>query len=293
MYCQNCGTYLQPIYRYCIKCAVPNSRAVTLYPAKRRMTKSDLLAWQNIVIINSPDRLVCNKAQLTAATTATAQRRLEIIRESQELVNTTVNPETYFSRYDLLYEQLIFLLRYEPYYTFAQGSPSESISHLCQAENDSNKAFIDRYFQKVSAKAQSLKTSKGKANQYHKFFDSLKPYFRRLSPLNIEYTEKLYKTALQKVENSEMLFDKRITNRERIQKDLNDISRLGTDLVTVSSHSYCSVCSQYKGIVYSISGTNRRYPKLPKEIVEQTHSCTEHLMSLIAFWEGISTPPHK
>ena len=293
MYCQKCGAYLQPIHQYCIKCGIKNNLAVTLFPPKRKNNKKDLLEWQKIQVVNSPNKLVFNEMQLRNMTTASAQRDLEIINESQQLVNSTSKPDVYFSRYDLLFEVLIRLLRVEPFYHFSQGSPSDSILHLCQAENDSNKAFIDRYYQKASEKAQSLKTQKGKTNQYQKFFDSLKPYFRRLSQHNIHYVESLYQMALQKVNDNEALFDRRMSNKNRIQKDIKEMTRLGTDLVTVSVTSSCPVCSKYKGIVYSISGNNKRYHKLPSEIINQTHNCKEHTMSLIGFWEGISTPPSK
>lgn len=293
MYCVNCGSYLQPIYRFCTKCGTANSKAVTLYPPKSKFSKKDLLAWQKIVIANSPDRLICNRSQLESATTMAAQRRLEIIKDSQQLVNNTVNPDTYFERFDLLYEHLLFLLQVEPYFSFVNGSPSQSIAHLCQSEELSNKAFIERYYQAVSEKAQVLKTAKGKLNRYQKFYDSLKPYFRRLSSSNIAYIEQLYQSAIKKVDDNKTLVDKRVSNRQRIQKDLNDCLRLGTDLVTISAHPSCPVCSKYKGVVYSISGTNKRYPILPTEVIQQTHSCPIHAMSLNMFFEGISTLPRK
>lgn len=200
MYCVNCGSYLQPIFRFCTNCGTTNRRAVVLYPSKSRYSKRDLLAWQKIIVSNSPNRLVYNRSQLVSATTQVARRRLEIIQDSQKLVNNTVNPDTYFERFDLLYEQLVFLLQVEPYYSFINGSPSESIQQLCQAEEESNKSFIERYYQKVDDKAQSLKTAKGKLNQYQKFYESLKPYFKRLSSNNISYIDMLYQNSIHNLE---------------------------------------------------------------------------------------------
>lgn len=87
--------------------------------------------------------------------------------------------------------------------------------------------------------------------------------------------------------------DKRTKNKNRIQYDYNKFRNLGIDLVTISVHPKCPICSRYRGIVYSINQNNKRYPFLPSEVYYQTHECTEHAMTLDVYMEGISTPPRK
>lgn len=84
-------------------------------------------------------------------------------------------------------------------------------------------------------------------------------------------------------------WDKRISNRITIRKELQQYRRIGTNLVTVQTFPDCPICSQYKDIVFSLDSKNRKYPKLPDEVMNQTHGCTKHYMALLGFYEGISS----
>ena len=54
--------------------------------------------------------------------------------------------------------------------------------------------------------------------------------------------------------------------KEVFEKTLRDASRLGTDLVRMNEHEYtCEECSKYQGRVFSISGRDKRFPKLPEQ----------------------------
>lgn len=54
---------------------------------------------------------------------------------------------------------------------------------------------------------------------------------------------------------------------EALQQTLNLCKEINTDLVEMSSHgSCCAECAKYEGRVFSISGEDARFPKLPEQV---------------------------
>ncbi len=54
-----------------------------------------------------------------------------------------------------------------------------------------------------------------------------------------------------------------------IQRILQNAKNMGTDLLEVSAHECsCKYCAQFQGKVLSITGKNKNYPRLPKEVLE-------------------------
>ena len=82
-------------------------------------------------------------------------------------------------------------------------------------------------------------------------------------------------------------WDKRISNRILIQEELTRAHEFGTDLVTVNANKLCPICSQFRYTIYSISGKDRKYTKLPDIVINQTHDCTEHYMSLMLYYRDL------
>lgn len=76
------------------------------------------------------------------------------------------------------------------------------------------------------------------------------------------------KAALEK-QFPELLDDGVTLSKERLQKTiLYAKQQLNTDLMEMSIHSpTCAECSKYQGRIFSISGHDSRYPKLPKEFL--------------------------
>ena len=396
MFCKQCGGYLQPVNRFCMRCGCQNISAVITHPPKVKRNKKTLFAWQQLIVVDSPSRLVFNEKSSTEHTQPIVHRDFEIVTDCQNLIQTTANPNVFFARLDLLYERLAHLIQLEPYYRFQPQLPSDILLQSCQRENASVKAFLERYFYKTSEKANGLKTEKAKLNQFEKYKETLDSFSNRISKDNYEYALTLYRSAkevlgkgqlssvipkpkipvtcknydissiqgirqipyndfsvmreLQKCatkhkknddlplaieclrksnqisdyqsDYSEKLtekeylrvlkyikllkndgfyqqeenairqrhpkfLDKRISNRERIQAELVYCKESETDLVTVDADSSCKICKQFRNIVFSISGRNWRYPKLPDIIIYQTHECTEHFMTIFPYFEDI------
>lgn len=68
---------------------------------------------------------------------------------------------------------------------------------------------------------------------------------------------------------------------------LESCKRLGTDLVVMSAHcSCCEECNKLQGRVYSISGKNKIFPKLPSKILKtgKVHDGCRHSFSAYVFW---------
>ena len=123
-----------------------------------------------------------------------------------------------------------------------------------------------------------------------------KEYLRILSYIKLKKDESEYQAEETLIKQRHPEFwDKRISNLQKIQDQLKNIQHdsYSTDLVTVICHSTCPICYKYARKVYSISGIDKRYPKLPDEVINQTHSCLQHSMSLNPFYDGISTPPEQ
>jgi len=85
-----------------------------------------------------------------------------------------------------------------------------------------------------------------------------------------------------------------ITDRElhniAFDKNIDSVKELGADLVRMSeSYPTCAECSKYQGRVYSLSGKDRRFPKLPEQFIVNhgVHDGCRHSIGL--YWDGVST----
>lgn len=81
--------------------------------------------------------------------------------------------------------------------------------------------------------------------------------------------------------------DKEITQGELLDKvaeiNLKNAKELGTDLVQASYHlGCCSECAKYRGRVFSISGKDKRFPKMPRN-----YGCTCQGITFSPFIYGI------
>jgi hypothetical protein len=68
-------------------------------------------------------------------------------------------------------------------------------------------------------------------------------------------------------------------NKQRQEDTLLRAKAQGEDLVKVSSHiGSCSLCLQYQGNIYSISGNSNKYPILPQNVVNVHVNCHHYLI---------------
>lgn len=148
-----------------------------------------LLKLQKLLVVNSPNKLIYTEKQLLNMASNSAQRELQIINESADLVNHTVNPDVFFSRLELIKERLNYLIALQPYIKFKGKTPSHELSKIKNMEQEQIKLFLTRYFENTIEKANDMKTEKGKKNKYKKFYDSLQKYYSYMNQENTAFIE--------------------------------------------------------------------------------------------------------
>ena len=99
MFCKQCGGYLQPVNRFCMRCGCQNISAVITHPPKVKRNKKTLFAWQQLIVVDSPSRLVFNEKSLTEHTQPIVHRDFEIVTDCQNLIQTTATGACNFSAY--------------------------------------------------------------------------------------------------------------------------------------------------------------------------------------------------
>lgn len=151
-----------------------------------------LLKWQNVVIKEPSDQLITTKQQLTKISNEKAQNCIRILNDCSNILQTTTNPDTYFSRLKLMKEQINALAIISPYINL---NIDTTVDMKQEIENDipkSNNMFVDRYFSEISNDIQNLKTHQAKINRYRKAYEKLESHFCELTNDNIDFIENQY-----------------------------------------------------------------------------------------------------
>lgn len=92
--------------------------------------------------------------------------------------------------------------------------------------------------------------------------------------------------AVEDKANKKYLSDNEALNRKVMKINIKNAKELGTDLLEADwFNGCCPMCQIYSGRVFSISGKDKRFPKLPKK-----YNCTCAGISFSPFLYGISTP---
>ena len=147
-----------------------------------------LLKLQKLLVKKSPNRLIMSEKQLMDTARRTAKRYLEICNDSMRLVDTTIKPDVFFSRLDLLLNNLSELQELEKYISFS-SSPSKSLARIRFAKQDVIHDFLVRYHKSIVAQANAAKTPRGKEGKYKKFEESLRPYYTKMNAQNILFVK--------------------------------------------------------------------------------------------------------
>lgn len=118
-----------------------------------------------------------SRATSGASYTAMMQREIDIVNDCARVMKTTVNPDVYFSRYELYMEKLTNIADAERHNRIhlerGSESPAEKLKEMQNSVAENFNEFINRYWKSVNQKAKTMKTEKGKENQYRRFYDKL------------------------------------------------------------------------------------------------------------------------
>lgn len=159
--------------------------------------KQRLLDWQNLVMEQPSNRLVMSEQQLRQVSVQQAQNDLRIMNDCKNLVSTTVKPDVFFSRLNLMIEKGEHLQKLEQYISFSGASPTAVLNEIKQNYQEAVSQFLVRYFSDTFDKAEAMKTGKGKHNKYIKFYESLQEYYRYMNDSNKEYVETKYRAFIK------------------------------------------------------------------------------------------------
>lgn len=160
---------------------------------EKQQKQDELLRWQHIIMPDSPNHLILSEEQLKAISIQQAEECLRIINDCLKLIETTIKPDVFFMRFNLLVEKSLHLCSLESFIPFSGASPMEAYKDIKTDQQKAIKQFLIRYFSDTFDKAEIMKTQKGKIGKYQKFYDSLQEYYCYMNDENIDYIETKYK----------------------------------------------------------------------------------------------------
>ena len=120
-----------------------------------------------------------------------APQWMKIIQESATICNSTVNPETFFSRYDLMEQYLRRLAAVEHLLSFTGSPPSAELRKVTEKRPDAIHDMIDRSYQRMIQEARELKTPKGQEGRLVKYFSTMEGFSEALGPDGSAYVQSL------------------------------------------------------------------------------------------------------
>lgn len=109
---------------------------------------------------------------------ASVKNMLKQVNDSTKLVNTTTNPEVFFSRLNMLFDLFMELKKYEKYRIFTGKTPTQDYEYLQKSLEKQVNLFIDRTYEKQMEKMKTLKTDKSKASSFEKYSDKMMTAFK-------------------------------------------------------------------------------------------------------------------
>lgn len=107
-----------------------------------------------------------------------AENDVRIMNDCVKLVNTTNNPEVFFSRLNMLLDVLLHLQKYEKYRILKGTPPSVQYRNTLAQIEETVDSFVCRAYYHEFEKAKSLKTEKARSNRMRKFALNLANSFR-------------------------------------------------------------------------------------------------------------------
>ena len=160
---------------------------------RKKEKEAYLIQWQAVVMPENGNRLLVTEEQLLATTQYIAANNLRIMNDCNDITQSTLNPDTFFMRLNLLVEKAKHLVLLERYMSFSGASPSSAYNEIVGNYQEAIRKFLIRYFSDTFDKAEAMKTPKGRIGKYQKFYDSLQEYYCYMNDENIDYIETKYK----------------------------------------------------------------------------------------------------
>lgn len=156
---------------------------------KNRLNSSYLIEWQNKLLAEPSNRLIMNANRLKSVTEQQIQNDIRIILDSEKIITTSKNAETFFTRLNLMEEKMKHAASLEEYISFNSLKPSEALKQFYLEKDEIIMEFLKRYYIALLEKTDSLKTEKAKINQCRKFREALIPFHGQLKSNHLQYIQ--------------------------------------------------------------------------------------------------------
>ncbi|MBP3411382.1 MAG: hypothetical protein J6M10_10355 [Clostridia bacterium] len=163
-----------------------------------------LFEWQQVIHFGHPNsrgidsddpmrtRLCMSESELRNWNFRHWQNSSRIIKDCLELIQSTVNPDVFYMRLDLLEAHARFLVKLSGFSPLPDNTAQEIMRDITNIRQNATSAFLKRSFYHVTTKAQTLKTERGKLNRYHKHYEDLQKYRHLMSPENNSLLDEIY-----------------------------------------------------------------------------------------------------
>ena len=165
---------------------------------EQKARQDRLLQWQKLLMPDITDDFIMTEQQLKKLTAQQAENDLRIIKDCTKLVESTLKPDVFFMRLNLLLEKAKHLASLEMYLPISGTSPTDAYNEAVNQYHEAINQFLIRYFCDTFDKAEEMKTVKGKLGKYQKFYDSLQEYYCYMNDENIDYIETKYRAYTRK-----------------------------------------------------------------------------------------------
>lgn len=111
--------------------------------------------------------------KISAVQMDTVNAILKQLRETANVINTTVKPDVFFGRLNFALDCLLELQKYEKYKIFKKSTPSADYKRIIKNLNKTVDNFIDRAIENNHCKFSKLKTNAAKMKSYKDFIIAL------------------------------------------------------------------------------------------------------------------------
>ena len=149
--------------------------------AQKRLNDLLVLANEHNSVFKFPVKVTEQAVMANVISSINSSKR--IMADSAALIESTNNPDTFYTRLELLRKQIKYLVSFEMIdpSLFPGDSPAVISTQMDIVAKKSESAMWKRYFEATMEKVDKLKTDKSKRNAINKFFDLASQYDNQLS----------------------------------------------------------------------------------------------------------------
>ncbi|MCR4889332.1 MAG: NINE protein [Ruminococcus sp.] len=213
---------------------------------------------------------------------------LKIVEECTKIVNSTKDHRTFFMRYDMLICYLVELQKMKCYVKFTGKDISVFLNEVLSTRDEQIKLFINRRYETAKRNIEYSQNKKVKFQQYNFYNSAIKEIECELSESNLLEAAKLGEKLKSLCDETIDQTQKRM-NDEVMQINLENAKEFDTDLVEAGYfRGCCGECAKYRKRWFSISGNDKRFPKMPVD-----YGCTCSGIDFSPVIYGVSEPVYS